>query len=60
MAYQHPASTDADGTFTAQQAVAAGIDFAELQASALGLFWNQYDPADGACRLWRWHNGKPH
>lgn len=60
MAYQHPASTDADGTFTAQQAVAAGIDFAELQASALGLFWNQYDPADGACRLWRWHDGKPH
>ncbi|TWI55071.1 dipeptidyl aminopeptidase/acylaminoacyl peptidase [Pseudomonas duriflava] len=45
-------------TFTAEQAVAAGIDFAELHASDLGLFWNQYDPADGACRLWRWVDGQ--
>ncbi|KUM39924.1 alpha/beta hydrolase family protein [Pseudomonas sp. EpS/L25] len=38
---------------TPAQAVAAGIDFAELKVDASGLYWSQYDPADGATRLWR-------
>lgn len=41
--------------FSAAQAVAAGTDFAELKVSAQGLFWNEFRPADGACRIWRWH-----
>ncbi|WP_448649553.1 S9 family peptidase [Pseudomonas corrugata] len=40
--------------FSAAQAVAAGIDFAELQVGPLGLFWNEYRPEDGACRIWQW------
>jgi len=41
--------------FSAAQAVAAGTDFAELKVDACGVFWNEYRPADGACRIWRWH-----
>jgi len=41
--------------FSAAQAVAAGTDFAELKVSDQGLFWNEFRPADGACRVWRWH-----
>lgn len=37
---------------TPAQAVAAGIDFAELKVDAGGLYWSQYDPSDGATRLW--------
>ena len=37
---------------TPAQAVAAGIDFAELKVDASGLYWSQYDPTDGATRLW--------
>ncbi|AYG43142.1 S9 family peptidase [Pseudomonas sp. Leaf58] len=40
--------------FTAAQAVAAGTDFAELKVSADGLFWLEFRPADGACRIWHW------
>ncbi|WP_409321510.1 S9 family peptidase [Pseudomonas monteilii] len=40
--------------FSAAQAVAAGTDFAELKASADGLFWIEFRPADGACRIWHW------
>ncbi|MDH4548787.1 S9 family peptidase [Pseudomonas sp. BN607] len=40
--------------FSAAQAVAAGTDFAELKVSADGLFWNEFRPADGACRVWHW------
>lgn len=40
--------------FSAAQAVAAGTDFAELKVSADGLFWNEFRPADGACRIWHW------
>jgi dipeptidyl aminopeptidase/acylaminoacyl peptidase len=43
---------------SAAQAVAAGIDFAELQLGPLGLFWNEYRPEDGACRIWHWRDGK--
>lgn len=37
---------------TPAQAVAAGIDFAELKVDASGLYWSQYDPTDGATCLW--------
>jgi dipeptidyl aminopeptidase/acylaminoacyl peptidase len=43
---------------SAAEAVAAGIDFAELQVGPLGLFWNEYRPQDGACRIWQWRNAK--
>ncbi|MHA3738648.1 prolyl oligopeptidase family serine peptidase [Pseudomonas sp. Eth.TT006] len=43
--------------FSAAQAVAAGTDFAELQLGANGLFWNEYRPADAACRIWQWRDG---
>lgn len=49
-------SSPAAETFTAAQAVAAGTDFAELKVGIEGLFWNEFRPADGACRLWRWHD----
>ena len=42
--------------FSAAQAVAAGTDFAELKVSAAGLFWNEFRPADGACRIWHWQH----
>lgn len=42
--------------FSAAQAVAAGTDFAELKVGALGLFWNEFRPADGACRIWHWRD----
>ncbi|HGM5580068.1 TPA: prolyl oligopeptidase family serine peptidase [Pseudomonas putida] len=40
--------------FSAAQAVAAGTDFAELKVGERGLFWNEFRPADGACRIWHW------
>jgi len=43
--------------FSATQAVAAGMDFAELQLGANGLFWNEYRPEDAACRIWHWRDG---
>jgi len=52
----HASSPKAD-PFSAANAVAAGIDFAELQAGANGLFWNEYRPQDGACRIWHWRDG---
>ncbi len=53
-----PASSLNPELFSATQAVAAGVDFAELAVSAAGLFWNEYRPEDAACRIWRWHDGK--
>ena len=46
--------------FSAAQAVAAGTDFAELKVGALGLFWNEFRPADGACRIWQWREQQAH
>lgn len=43
--------------FSAAHAVAAGMDFAELQLGANGLFWNEYRPEDAACRIWHWRDG---
>jgi len=52
------ASSPNPDTYTAAQAVAAGVDFAELAVSPLGLFWNEYRPEDGASRIWRWFEDK--
>jgi dipeptidyl aminopeptidase/acylaminoacyl peptidase len=52
----HASSPKAE-TFSATKAVAAGIDFAELQAGRHGLFWNEYRPEDAACRIWHWRDG---
>ena len=41
---------------SAAQAVAAGTDFAELKVNDRGLFWNEFRPADGACRIWHWRD----
>ena len=46
--------------FSAALAVAAGVDFAELRISPLGLFWNEYRPQDAACRIWHWRDGQTH
>ncbi|NBA96352.1 S9 family peptidase [Pseudomonas sp. R5(2019)] len=46
--------------FTAEQAVAAGTDFAELRVGQQGLFWNEFRPQDAACRIWWWRNGQAH
>lgn len=53
----HASSLKAD-PFSASKAVAAGVDFAELKVGVHGLFWNEYRPEDGACRLWHWHADK--
>ena len=53
-----PVSSPAAERFSAQQAVAAGTDYAELKASPQGLFWNEFRPQDGACRIWQWHDGQ--
>lgn len=42
--------------FSAAQAVAAGTDFADLKVNEQGLFWNEFRPADGACRIWHWRD----
>ncbi|MCK8653527.1 S9 family peptidase [Pseudomonas umsongensis] len=52
----HASSPKAE-PFSAANAVAAGIDFAELQVGAHGLFWNEYRPEDAACRIWQWRDG---
>jgi dipeptidyl aminopeptidase/acylaminoacyl peptidase len=52
----HASSPKAD-RFSAAQAVAAGSDFAELKVAAGTVYWNEFRPQDGACRLWRWRDG---
>jgi dipeptidyl aminopeptidase/acylaminoacyl peptidase len=51
------ASSQNPDLFSAAQAVAAGIDFAELSVSPAGLFWNEFRPQDAASRIWRRSNG---
>ncbi|CAK9892517.1 MULTISPECIES: S9 family peptidase [Pseudomonas] len=53
-----PVSLSAAERFSAAQAVAAGTDFAELRVAAQGLFWNEFRPSDGACRIWHWRDGQ--
>ena len=55
----HASSPKAE-PFSAAKAVAAGIDFAELQVGRHGLFWNEYRPEDAACRIWHWRDGQAH
>ncbi|WP_028621532.1 S9 family peptidase [Pseudomonas sp. Ant30-3] len=55
----HASSQKAE-PFSAANAVAAGVDFAELQIGPHGLFWNEYRPEDGACRIWQWRDDKAH
>ena len=55
----HASSPKAE-PFSAASAVAAGVDFAELQLGRHGLFWNEYRPEDAACRLWQWRDGQAH
>lgn len=55
----HASSLKAE-PFSAARAVAAGIDFAELQIGPEGLLWNEYRPEDGACRIWHWRDGQAH
>jgi len=55
----HASSPKAE-PFSAARAVAAGVDFAELQLGRHGLFWNEYRPEDAACRLWQWRDGQAH
>ncbi|PMY67548.1 MULTISPECIES: S9 family peptidase [Pseudomonas] len=52
------ASSPRAESFSAAQAVAAGIDFAELRLGANGLFWNEYRPEDAACRIWHWRDNQ--
>ncbi|MBN3852119.1 S9 family peptidase [Paraburkholderia sp. Ac-20340] len=54
-----PANSANPERVSAEQAVAAGKDFGELAASARGVFWTAYDPADAATRLWHWRSGSP-
>jgi len=55
-----PESSSAAERFSAEQAVAAGTDFAELKVGPQGLFWNEFRPRDGACRVWQWRDGQAH
>ncbi|VVN14620.1 S9 family peptidase [Pseudomonas fluorescens] len=52
------ASSPKTEPFSAARAVAAGVDFAELQLGRHGLFWNEYRPEDAACRIWQWRDGQ--
>jgi len=47
---------DLSTDFSAADAVAAGTDFADLKCGPVGLVWNEFRPADGACRLWHWRD----
>ncbi len=55
----HASSLKAEA-LSALKAVSAGVDFADLQVGAQGLFWNEYRPQDGACRIWHWREQRAH
>ncbi|MNI25055.1 Prolyl tripeptidyl peptidase precursor [compost metagenome] len=55
----HESSPKAE-PLSAANAVAAGVDFAELLVGRHGLFWNEYRPEDAACRIWHWRDGQAH
>jgi dipeptidyl aminopeptidase/acylaminoacyl peptidase len=55
----HASSLKAE-PLSAIEAVAAGVDFADLRVGALGLFWNEYRPEDAACRIWHWRGNTAH
>lgn len=53
-----PASSPKAELFSAEQAVAAATDFAELCVGAAGVFWSEFRPADAATRIWQWQGGQ--
>ncbi|WP_460140791.1 S9 family peptidase [Pseudomonas sp. S2_E01] len=55
----HTSSPKAE-PLSAANAVAAGVDFAELLVGQHGLFWNEYRPEDAACRIWHWRDDQAH
>lgn len=55
----HASSLKAE-PLSALKAVAAGVDFTDLCVGAQGLFWNEYRPEDGACRIWHWRDNTAH
>lgn len=55
----HASSLKAE-PLSALKAVAAGVDFTDLSVGAQGLFWNEYRPEDGACRIWHWRDDTAH
>ncbi|WP_371367277.1 prolyl oligopeptidase family serine peptidase [Pseudomonas sp. QL9] len=44
--------------WSAERAVAAGRDFAELHAAHGGLLWVEFDPASARSRLYFWRDGE--
>ncbi|MDF3936452.1 S9 family peptidase [Pseudomonas citronellolis] len=48
---------DWPSAWSAERAVAAGRDFAELHAAHGGLLWLEFDPRSARCRLYLWRNG---
>ncbi|WP_375738786.1 prolyl oligopeptidase family serine peptidase [Pseudomonas boanensis] len=46
-----------ESAWSAERAVAASSDFAELRCGEQGLFWTRFDPADGRTTLWYWQEG---
>jgi dipeptidyl aminopeptidase/acylaminoacyl peptidase len=46
-----------DSPWSAERAVAASADLAELRCGPEGLFWTLFDPADGRTTLWHWQAG---
>lgn len=49
--------TDPDAVWSAEQAAAASVDFAELHAAHGGLLWVAFDPAQARCGLFYWRDG---
>lgn len=46
--------------WSAEAAAVASRDYAELRAGHGGLYWVEYDPSHGRCRLWFWQSGSAH
>jgi dipeptidyl aminopeptidase/acylaminoacyl peptidase len=49
--------TDPDLIWSAEQAAAASLDFAELHAAHGGLLWVAFDPQQARCGLFYWRDG---
>ncbi|MGQ7957297.1 alpha/beta hydrolase family protein [Pseudomonas sp. SP16.1] len=49
--------TDPDSIWSAEQAAAASVDFAELHAVHGGLLWVAFDPLRARCGLFFWRDG---
>ncbi|ANI14776.1 peptidase S9 [Pseudomonas citronellolis] len=48
---------DWPSAWSAERAVAAGRDFAELHAAHGGLLWLEFEPRSARCRLYLWRDG---